>query len=125
MGILSSLFSSGSATKIIDEAISGIDKMVYTEEEKAEAKKEMVSLKVNLLNAYAPFKLTQRYLALVFASLYSFLLLLIITLTAMKYTEQVKQILEIIEIFGLNWIMLAIISFYYSAGLVESFRRKG
>ena len=40
--------------KIVDSAISGIDKMFYTDEERAEQK-------VKLLASYEPFKLALRF----------------------------------------------------------------
>ena len=124
MGILTSLFTSDSASKMIDGALSGIDKTFYTDQEKAESKKGMIILKTKLLEAYAPFKLTQRYLALIFSGLFSFLLLISTGLSAFGYIEEVKQIIQIIDVFSLNWIMLAIVSFYFSAGLIESYKRK-
>lgn len=56
-GIFSKIFGS---SKVIDNSMSAIDKVFYTDEEKAENK-------AHLLKLYEPFKLAQRLLALTFA----------------------------------------------------------
>lgn len=59
MGILSSLFSSTETVKdVTNGVINGIDKAWYTDEERAEGFN-------TLLKLYEPFKIAQRYLALI------------------------------------------------------------
>ncbi len=55
-GLISKIFGS---SKVIDSSMNAIDKVFYTDEEKAENK-------ANLLKLYEPFKLAQRLLALTF-----------------------------------------------------------
>ena len=55
MGLLGKIFGSD---KVIDSAISGIDKVWFTDEEKAE-------LHLKFLDRYKPFALAQRSLAMV------------------------------------------------------------
>ena len=52
--------------KVIDAGINGIDKAFYTAEEKAEDTSKRMGLKVSLLRAYEPFKIAQRFLAIVY-----------------------------------------------------------
>lgn len=56
-GLISKIFGSDS---VIGNSMKAIDKVFYTDEEKAENK-------ANLLKLYEPFKLAQRLLALTFA----------------------------------------------------------
>jgi hypothetical protein len=62
MRLLSKLFGSD---EVIDAGMSAIDKAVFTEEEKADYKIKFAGVKVDLLEAYKPFKLAQRLLALI------------------------------------------------------------
>lgn len=55
MGLLNALFSSDTATKTLAQ---GVDEIIYTPEEKA-------GFFLNLLAAYEPFKLAQRFLSLI------------------------------------------------------------
>lgn len=61
MGIFSKIFGSD---KAIDAGISGIDKMFYTDEEKSDNKMKFLKL-------YEPFKIAQRYIAMVFCPVYA------------------------------------------------------
>ena len=54
--IFNSIFGS---SKVIDGAMKGIDAMVFTGEEKSK-------LHLDFLKRYEPFKLTQRFLAVIF-----------------------------------------------------------
>lgn len=61
MGVFAKLFGS---EKIIDAGISGIDKAFYTAEEKSEDDLKRIALKMQFMKLYEPFKIAQRYLAL-------------------------------------------------------------
>lgn len=147
MGWLSTLFSVGdTASKVTNAVINTGDKLFYTDEEKAEDRQKMREFFPTLLNAYAPFKVAQRILALWFAFLFgiSFVIALGITLFNI-YTAYIfipildkegKQLNEIAKIdlqplfniintFDIGMIMLAIISFYFAGGALESLKRKG
>jgi hypothetical protein len=80
MGIFSKLLGSD---KVIDAGISGIDSIFYTDEEKAENKKAFLKL-------YEPFKVAQRYLALVFSIPY--VMMVLITFIASFFREVETQI---------------------------------
>ena len=60
MGILATIFGSGD---VIANGMKLIDDMHTSKEEEIAAKNKA---KVDLMNAYAPFKVGQRYLALMF-----------------------------------------------------------
>ena len=110
--ILSSILGS---KEVIKSGIELIDDMHTSDVEMIEAK---VQGKVNLLAAYAPFKVAQRYLALLFSFTFigSFLLVLGMTLAGMGDIEAVKSVLSE---FYIGEIMFAIIIFYFGGGAME------
>ena len=112
VGILSKIFGSGS---VISDGFKLIDDMHTSTEEEIAAKS---AARVALLQAYAPFKLAQRYLAILFALtfLFSFVLVLIMTLASKGDTDTVKNILGD---FYIGEIMLTIVIFYFGGGAVE------
>ncbi len=122
MGILSTIFGSSS---VIESGMKMLDDAFYTDSEKAEDKAKIVMQKaehkINLLKAYAPFKIAQRSIAIVFLALFSisFLVILIATI----FNIDTKKYLDAIEAFNIQWIMMTIVMFYFGAGLVESVGR--
>ena len=117
IGILTKILGSGD---VIKQGMSLIDDMVVTSEEEIAAKSKA---KTDLLAAYQPFKLAQRYLALMFAFtfLLCFAIALGMTLAGKGDIEGVKVILGD---FWIGEIMLIIVGFYFGGGLAESVRNK-
>lgn len=116
LGILGSIFGSPA---VIEKGLDLIDDAWETDAEKTQGKADA---KINLLKAYAPFKLAQRYLALMFGFtfLFSFFLVLGMTLAGKGNTEEVFTVLDH---FKIGWIMTTIVLFYFGGGLVESIGR--
>ena len=106
--------------KVLAKGMDLIDSMHTSETEAIEAK---TAQKVELLKNYAPFKVAQRYLALMFGGtfLLSFFLVLGMTLLGYGNTFLIRGILDD---FYIGEIMLLIIGFYFGGGLAESIRRK-
>jgi len=122
MGIFSKIFGTDT---IIKKGMDLVDEAFYTDEEKADDKQKMASLKINnkikLLEAYAPFKVAQRYLAVLFAIV--FLGTYIITLVMYFLNEDIKGLVEVMKLFSIDWIMLTIVAFYFGGGFMESKKR--
>lgn len=112
MGILASIFGSGD---IIEKGIGLIDSFHTSDTELIEAK---AKAKTDLLSAYAPFKVTQRYLAIMFAAVFlaSFVAVLGMTLAGIGKPQDV---IEVVNQFWIGEIMGAIIAFYFGGGFVE------
>ena len=106
-GILGKIFG---APKIIDAGIKSIDALVFTDEEKSKAK-------LALLRAYEPFKIAQRYLALIFAGM--FLAAFLAALTRVLFGLPYDDILEVVKAFSLGQIMTVIVGFYFLGGVVS------
>ncbi len=75
-GILGRIFGS---EKVIDKAGALIDEMFYTDEEEAKDKQKLIDAKarqrIELMRAYAPFKLAQRFIAFGFVAVFLFIML--------------------------------------------------
>jgi hypothetical protein len=103
-GIFSKIFGS---SKVINGAVDGIDKMFYTNEERAEQK-------VKLLAAFEPFKLALRFLAMVISIPY---VLMVMALFVSKYfdfdiTEQFELLKDTLTI-----PFTIVVSFYFADGI--------
>ena len=112
MGVWSSIFGSGD---VIKHGFDLIDKLHTSDQEMVEAK---VKGKVDLLNAYAAFKIAQRVLAFVFCANFiaAFWIVLLMRLTGHGNTEDVTIVLSE---FYIGEIMLTIIVFYFGGGFLE------
>ena len=111
MGILSSLFGTGD---IIEKGMDLIDKKFPTDVDKLEAK---TKAKTDLLTSYAPFKVAQRLLAGMFGLTFiaSYILVLVMYFTG----GTIDDVMEILNMFKIDWIMLTIVSFYFGGGAFE------
>lgn len=115
--VLAKILGSGD---VIKQGMSLIDDMVVTSEEEIAAKSKA---KVDLMAAYAPFKIAQRYLALMFGAtfLLSYVLVLGMTITGLGDPDAVSKVMDQ---FTINYAMLIILGFYFGGGVVDSVRAK-
>lgn len=111
MGILSSILGTGDVVK---EGFKLIDSIHTSDVEEIEAK---TKAKTELLAAYAPFKVAQRYLALAFTATYLLFLFLVLTIT-LYHGGTVEDIRAILAEFNIGWIMLTIVGFYFAGGTI-------
>ena len=140
MGIWSSLFSTGEiVNKGVDAVISAGDKLVFTDEEKADMKAKIREHHLELLKASVPFKVAQRLLAVWFSILFgiSFLVGLGMALfnTVYKFLQakdgvkdiyqiDIQPLINIVNAFDLGIIMITIVAFYFGGGTLNSLRGK-
>lgn len=122
MNWLSQIFSSGEViSKTTDALISAGDKLVFTDEEKADLNYKLKEHHIKLLGAYEPFKIAQRILAIWFSSIMGILIFLSVGLAVIG--ADYKIVLTVVNDTGLDYIVLAIIVFYFGGGTIESYRR--
>ena len=112
LGILGTILGNSS---VIEKGMELIDDAFESDEEKRESK---TKAKIDLMKAYAPFKIAQRYLALMFGATYLFSFSLVLGMTL--FGHDVQQVFNVLEEFKVGWIMMVIITFYFGGGLVES-----
>jgi hypothetical protein len=112
LGILTSILGNGD---IIKKGMDLIDD-VHTSD--AEMEKAKAQAKIDQMKAYAPFKVAQRYLALMFCGtfLISFSVVMAMTLFGEPNITAVKQV---IDDFYIGEIALTIIGFYFGGGMLE------
>ncbi len=112
MGIFSKIFG---ASDVIQKGFELIDNLHTSDQEEIEARSKA---KTDLLTAYAPFKIAQRYLAVLFAVAFlsSFILVLGMTLLGVGDIEAIKIVLSE---FYIGEIMFTIILFYFGGGAFE------
>jgi len=113
MNILGTIFG---APKVIDAGIRAIDALVFTDEEKSKAK-------ITLLKSYEPFKVAQRYLALVFAGQY--VITFNVCMMLLMLDKPIQPVLDLVSKFSLGEIMLAIVAFYFLGGVANGFSKPG
>jgi hypothetical protein len=117
IGIIAKILGSGD---VIKQGMSLIDDMHTSTEEEVKAKS---NARVQLLQAYQPFKLAQRYLALMFA--FTFLLCFSITLgMTLAGKGDIDGVKAILGDFWIGEIMLIIVGFYFGGGLAESVKSR-
>ena len=117
IGVISKMLGSGD---VIKKGMELIDDMHTSTEEEIVAKSKA---KIDLMNAYAPFKIAQRYLALMFGLTFlsSYVLVLAMTISGQGDPEAVTKVMEQ---FSINYAMLIILGFYFGGGAVEGFMEK-
>ena len=115
--ILGKILGSGD---VVEKGMALIDSMHTSTEEEIAAKSRA---KTDLLAAYQPFKLAQRYIALMFTFTFisCFALTMGMTLAGKGDIEGVKAILGD---FWIGEIMLLIVGFYFGGGLAESIQQR-
>ena len=118
MGILSKILGTGD---VIKAGIDLIDDMHTSDEEAIVAKTEA---KVRTLEAYAPLKLAQRYIALLFTFTFLFCFSLVMLKTLFGDVSNLADVRAVISEFWIGEIMMLIATFYFGGGLAESIKRK-
>ena len=105
---------------VIKQGIKLIDDMHTSTEEEIAAKSKA---KIDLMGAYAPFKIAQRYLALMFGATFlgSYVIVLSMTISGQGDPDAVTKVMEQ---FSINYAMLIILGFYFGGGVVDSIKAK-
>ena len=108
---------------VIEKGFELIDDIHTSDEEEIKAK---AKAKVDLLNGYAPFKIAQRYLAFMFTGVFIFIMLngVLGALYGIVPLENVNNARDFANKMWLGEIMIAIITFYFGGGFIESKNRK-
>lgn len=116
-GTIGKILGSGD---VIKKGLDLIDDLHTSTEEEIAAKSKA---KIDLMTAYAPFKIAQRYLALMFGLTFlgSYVLVLAMTISGQGDPSAVTQVMEQ---FSINYAMLIILGFYFGGGAVEGFIEK-
>lgn len=112
MGILAKLLGAGD---VIKEGMELIDNLHTSTEEEIAAKSKA---RTDLLAAYAPFKIAQRVIAIMFTVVFLFCFFLVMFLT-MGGVGDLEDVRGVIAEFWIGPIMLTIVGFYFGGGAFE------
>jgi len=127
LGLLGKIFGSD---RVIEKAGDLIDDAFYTDSEEAADKKEMTKFKaehrIKLMDAYAPFKVAQRFIAFGFVFVFLFIMLngVLGALYGWVDMANVNNARNFADKMWLGEILIMIVSFYFGGGLAESIKRK-
>lgn len=113
MGILSKILGAGD---VIKEGFKLIDDLHTSDEEELAAR---AKAKTDLLSAYAPFKIAQRYLALMFGFTFLFSFFLVLAMTLLGEVQNTDDVMKVLSEFYIGEIMLTIVFFYFGGGFAE------
>jgi len=117
MGILATIFGSG---EVVSKAIGLIDDMHTSTEEEILAQSEA---KVRVMRSYEPFKVAQRYIALLFTFTFLACFGLVMGMTLFGEVNNLGDVRGVISEFWIGEIMMLIATFYFGGGLAESIKR--
>ena len=117
LAVLGKILGSGD---VISQGMKLIDDMHTSDEEAIAARSKA---RIDLMTAYAPFKIAQRFLALMFGATFlgSYVLVLGMTITGRGDPDAVTKVMDQ---FTINYAMLIILGFYFGGGVVESIKAK-
>lgn len=117
LNVLNSILGGGD---VIKKGLNLIDDMHTSTEEEIKAKSDA---KIALMNSYAPFKIAQRYLALMFGGTFLGSYLIVLSMTISGYGDP-DAVTKVMEQFSINYAMLIILGFYFGGGVVDSLKAK-
>ena len=119
--VIGKIFGGGD---VISKGFDLIDDMHTSDEEMIAAK---AKAKIDIMKSYEPFKVAQRYIALLFTAVFVFIMMngvlgSLYGLIDMANVEAAKQFANSM---WLGEIMITIVGFYFGGGLANSIRTKG
>ena len=117
LGIIGKIMGSES---VITQGIKLIDDMHTSDEEAIAARSKA---RTELMAAYAPFKIAQRFLALMFGFTFLASYIIVLTMTILGKGDP-NAVTQVMEQFSINYAMMIILGFYFGAGALESFQNK-
>lgn len=113
--------SSDTANKVVDSAVSGLDVMFFTDEEKSQASQKVLDWKLKYLKATAPQNVARRAIAIMVVALWMFLILLGVGMEMLGAHGISKFIFDTLTE-NVNTPFGIIIGFYFAAHVVRGFK---
>ena len=121
---LMDMFSSKTVNSVVDAVVDSGDALFYTDEEKAKATQLKIDTKLAMLKNFEPYKLAQRYIALLFTINFILTFWVGVYIYFNKSSGDVKAYIDLVGTYQLGWIMLAIVSFYFTDGAMNWYKGK-
>ena len=108
LGFFSRLLGSDT---VIEKGMTLLDDIYTSDEERAVAKMELVK-------AYAPFKVAQRWIAIIFTC--NFVAMFWVAVALWYFERDIAGFMEILNTFDMGIVMALIVSFYFAGGVTDS-----
>lgn len=124
MGVLSSIFGSDkSRDRLVEGAVTGLDKLRFTNEERAEANAQTREWFLRYLEASQPQNLARRFIALIIVGLWAFLILFGVGVYYfdVEYSQFVFNVL--LDIVTNPFLM--VMAFYFAAHMIRAYAERG
>tara|TARA_R110000824_G_scaffold132271_10_gene294684 strand:+ start:314 stop:706 length:393 start_codon:yes stop_codon:yes gene_type:complete len=102
--------------KVMSKGMDIIDDVFKSDSEKD--RESRTEAKVTLMKSYEPFKVAQRWIALMFTV--NFILVFWVSVVMWALDKDMAGFLELVVAFNMGWIMFAIVTFYFGGGMSES-----
>ena len=118
LGILAKIFGSG---EVVKEGLKLIDDIHTSTEEEIASKTQQ---RVQIMKAYAPFKIAQRFLALMFGCTFLASYVLVLGMTVSADYGDTDAVTAVMDQFSINYAMLIILGFYFGGGVIDSVKAK-
>jgi hypothetical protein len=112
LGVIGSILGSGD---VIKKGMDLIDDMHTSDEEMERVKTQA---RIDTMKAYAPFKVAQRWLALMFTMTFLSSFVLVLVMTMLGHGD-INAVRDVISEFYIGEAMLTILAFYFGGGAIE------
>lgn len=93
-----------------------LEKMHTSTAEEIEAK---TNAQVRLLESYTGYKVTQRFLAIMFCATYLSVFCIVMYMTLKRAGVEVSDVIEVVNAFYIGPIVFLIVGFYFGGGVIE------
>ena len=100
----------GAVPKVIDGAISGIDALVFTDEEKSNFIKGLLK---QLYDNFMPRAISRRVIAVIIIGVFSIFALTGLVFACFGRMNVVNEIIKVAVAFKIGWAAMTVIAFYF------------
>ncbi len=122
MGLLSWLTGGGgTANKVVDAAVDGLDALVFTDEEKSRAGQKILDFKLKWLTATSGQNVARRVIAIAIVALWVATIVLAIGLQLLGATEKSDFVFLTLKDV-INTPFMVVIGFYFAAHLARGIK---
>lgn len=118
-GAITKWLAGDNTGKIVDGITSGLDKLVYTEEEKADTRVKILDFKLKWAEITANQSPARRMIALIVTAMWSVLIIVGVVAEALGKSEFAEYCFAVLSD-NVNYSFLAIIAFYFAAHVLKS-----
>jgi hypothetical protein len=114
------LFGSGKTVeKGLDMVSSGLDALVFTDQEKTVANQKVLDWKLKWIAATGPQSVARRVISYIIVGLWAYVLMLAVHFHILGFTKEAEFLFKVLRDV-LHWPFITIIGFYFAAHIVRA-----